>query len=123
MQQNEIRVVPQEQLLEAVGSLKSSELSFDNLHCLTAVDRKDKIELVYIFYSFKTRQQIILKVFLSPDKPEIESLTKFYKSADWFEREVYDLFGVKFLNHPNLRRILNPDDWSGYPLRKDYSHQ
>ncbi len=115
-------IVPKDQLLGVVDYLKRGELLFDNLHCITAVDRKEKIELVYIFYSLKNRHQITLKIYLPRDNSEVESLTKFYRSADWFEREVYDLFGVRFLNHPDLRRILNPYDWQGYPLRKDYSH-
>lgn len=115
-------LVPKELLLEVAGYLKSGEFAFDNLHCLTAIDRIERLELVFIFYSLKMRQQIILKIYLSPDGLEVESLTGFYRSADWFEREVYDLFGVRFLHHPNLRRILNPDDWKGFPLRKDYSH-
>ncbi len=115
-------VVPGNLLLGVMGYLKGGELLFDNLHCITAVDRLERIELVYMFYSFKIRHQLTLKIYLSPDDLEVESLTKFYRSADWFEREVYDLFGVRFLNHPDLRRILNPYDWKGYPLRKDYSH-
>lgn len=113
-------IVPQELLLAVVSCLVGQDLSFDNLHCITAVDRQERIELVYIFYSFKNRQQIILKVFLPVDAAQVESLVDLYCSADWFEREVYDLFGVKFLNHPNLTRILNPDNWKGYPLRKNY---
>jgi len=115
-------VVPGDQILGIAGFLNSAEFSFNNLHCLTAIDRKENIELVYIFYSFKIRLQITLKVCLPVDSLEIESLTNFYRSTDWFEREVYDLFGVKFLNHPNLCRILNPSDWKGFPLRKDYSY-
>ncbi len=115
-------VVPKELFLEVAGYLKSGELFFDNLHCVTALDRKDRIELVYIFYSFKMRHRLILKVYLPAGDPEAESLAQFYRSADWFEREVYDMFGVKFRGHPDLRRILNPPDWEGYPLRKDYSH-
>ncbi len=115
-------IVPQELLLEVVSCLKAEEFSFDNLHCITAIDRVERIELVYILYSFKNRNQVILKVHLPIDAVEVESLTKFYRSADWFEREVYDLFGVKFLHHPNLVRILNPVDWKGYPLRKNYTN-
>ncbi|MDO8663147.1 MAG: NADH-quinone oxidoreductase subunit C [Candidatus Omnitrophota bacterium] len=115
-------IVPQELLPAVANYLKGQDLSFDNLHCITAVDRLERIELVYIFYSFKNRQQAIVKVYLPIDAAEVESLTKFYRSADWFEREVYDLFGVKFLNHPNLARILNPQDWKGYPLRKNYTN-
>jgi len=115
-------IVPGSMLAEVAAYLKSAEFSFDNLHCITAVDRVERIELVYIFYSLKNHNRVILKVYLPPGELQVESLTKFYRSADWFEREVYDLFGVKFLNHPNLERILNPRDWKGYPLRKDYAN-
>ena len=63
---------------------------------------------------------LTLKVFLSLDDPTVETLSGLWKSADWLEREVFDLFGVKFLNHPDLRRILNPDEWTDYPLRKNF---
>ena len=64
---------------------------------------------------------VILKTRLVLNDLTVESLAKIWKSADWLEREVYDLFGVKFLNHPDLKRILNPDDWDVHPLRKDFS--
>lgn len=121
-EQTKAVVVPKALLLEVTGYLKNGELAFDNLHCVTAVDQKERIGLIYIFYSFTVRQRLTLKIYLPADGPEVESLTGFYRSADWLEREVYDLFGVKFLNHPDLRRILNPDNWEGYPLRKDYAH-
>lgn len=113
-------VIPGQLFLEVAAYLKSGEVGLDGLHCLTAVDRKEKLELVYIFCCSKARHQLILKVYLPDDDPRIESLSGLYRSADWFEREVFDLFGIKFLNHPNLIRILNPEDWKGYPLRKDY---
>lgn len=112
-------IIPKNKLLETARSLREGALAFDDLHCITAVDRKDKIELVYLFHSMKRRRMLTLKVELALDDLKVESLTALWKSADWFEREVYDLFGVHFLNHPDLRRILNPYDWAGYPLRKD----
>lgn len=117
---NNISVIPKEKLLEA-ANIKLSE-GFEVLHCLTAQDNKESVELVYIFQSLKKHQMFTLKVELSLDDLVIESLSRLYKSADWLEREVFDLFGVKFINHPGLRRILNPDDWEGFPLRKDYTH-
>jgi len=113
--------IPRELLLDVAKYLGGAELSCDNLHCLTAVDRQERIELVYVFFSLRLRHRIIIKVNLALDDLKVESLSPLWRSADWFEREVYDLFGVTFLNHPDLRRILNPDNWKGYPLRKDFS--
>lgn len=115
-------VIAKEAILEFSHFLKNGPLAFDTLSCLTAVDRKDVIEIVYILDSSKNKIEITVKIKLFVSAPlEVESVSSLWKSADWFEREVYDLFGVRFLNHSNLKRILNPDDWKGYPLRKDYS--
>ena len=119
-ERKESLVLNRESFLAVAQFLKADELSFDNLHCVTAVDWKDKIELVYHLYSFKQRFMATLKVFLTMQDLTIETLSGLWKSANWLEREVYDLFGVKFLNHPDLRRILNPDEWTDYPLRKDF---
>jgi len=115
-------IIPKENFFGAVLYLKTHEPVFDSLHCLTAIDRKDRIEVVYVFYSLKNKLKLTLKVNLKNDDLTIESVSSLWKSADWFEREVYDLFGVRFLNHPNLKRIMNPDDWQGHPLRKDFTH-
>ncbi len=114
-------VIPKESLLEIAAYLKNPPLAFDNLHCITAVDRKEKIELVYILYSIGEHHSVTLKIYLALEDLNVASLSEVWKSANWLEREVYDLFGVVFLNHPDLRRILNPYDWKGFPLRKDYS--
>lgn len=114
--------IPKEQLLEVARYLRNHELAFDNLHCITAIERNERIELVYAFYSMQKRHMATLKTYLPLNNLSIESLTAFWKSADWFEREIYDLFGVIFLKHPDLRRILNPYDWKVHPLRKDFSH-
>ena len=114
-------IVPKAKLLEVARFLKDGELAFDTLHCLTAVDRKDKIEVVYILYSIGKHHCVWLKVFLPMDDLKVESVTSVWRAADWFEREVYDLFGVQFQNHPDLRRIMNPESWSVYPLRKDFA--
>jgi len=115
-------IVPKESLLEVAQYLKNPPLVFDNLHCITAVDRKEKMELVYILYSIRERHGVTLKVYLTPEDLNVASLSALWKSANWLEREVYDLFGIIFSGHPDLRRILNPYDWKGYPLRKDYSN-
>ncbi|MDD4879466.1 MAG: NADH-quinone oxidoreductase subunit C [Candidatus Omnitrophica bacterium] len=111
--------IPREALPETARRLVSE--GFDNLHCITAVDKKDDIELIYTFYSMDKHACVTVKTRLPLDDLNIESLANLRRSADWLEREVYDLFGVKFLNHPNLKRILNPDDWDVHPLRKDFS--
>lgn len=113
-------VIKKETLGDLAKFLKEGDLSFENLHCLTAVDWKDKIEIVYHLYSFKQRFMLTLKLLLPMQDLTVETLSGLWKSANWLEREVYDLFGVKFLNHPDLRRILNPDEWTDHPLRKDF---
>jgi NADH-quinone oxidoreductase subunit C len=115
MSNGEVLVVPKDGLLEAARGLVGR--GFDSLHCITAVDNKDHIELIYSFYSLKKHAGVILKTRLAGDL-SVESLEKYWKSADWLEREIFDLFGVTFLNHPNLKRILNPDEWTIHPLRK-----
>lgn len=121
MQPDEILVVPKDSLLETARNLKNGPLAFDNLHCITAIDRRENVELVYTLYSIREHRSLTLKVYLTYNDLNITSLTGFWKSANWLEREVYDLFGVVFLDHPDLRRILNPYDWKEYPLRKSYS--
>jgi NADH-quinone oxidoreductase subunit C len=66
------------------------------------------------------KQRVRLRVFLPSDEPVIDSITSVWPSANFYEREVFDLFGVRFSGHPNLRRIMMPDEWEGHPLRKDY---
>ena len=103
----------------------SSELLFDSLMNLSGVDDfKDTLLSVYYHLeSTKLKHKITIKVSTDRDKPEIPTVSEVWKAADWHEREAYDLFGIIFLNHPDLRRILMPYDWdAGYPLRKDYEN-
>jgi NADH-quinone oxidoreductase subunit C len=95
-------------------------LDFDFLFCLTCVDWKTHLTMVYHFTSTIHRHQLVVKVKLDRNNPEIETLCDIWRTAEMLEREVFDLFGVKFINHPDLRRLLLTDDWVGYPLRKDY---
>ncbi len=103
-----------------VFALLKDEFSFESLQCLTAVDRKAAIEVVYHVYSFTRRLMVTLKVVLPMDDLQVASVTGLWSSANWFEREVYDLFGVTFQGHPDLCRILNPESWTEHPLRKDF---
>lgn len=100
--------------------IQDQRLSFDSLMCLSGVDYTDQLGCVYHLHSMRHNHRITIKIFMSYDKPEIPSVSSLWKTADWHEREAYDLFGIVFLNHPDLRRILLPDDWEGYPLRKNY---
>ena len=105
--------------------LVASELLFDSLMNLSGVD-EIKANLLSVYYhleSTKLKNKITLKVSTDRNKPEVTTVTEVWKAADWHEREAYDLFGIIFLNHPDLRRILMPYDWdAGYPLRKDYEN-
>jgi NADH-quinone oxidoreductase subunit C len=102
-----------------------ADLNFEVLSDETAVDwpKEEKIQLVYHLYSYSGRHQIVLKVDLPRDNPKIATIENIWKVANWFEREIFDLFGVIFEGHGDLRRILLPEDWEGYPLRKDYIEQ
>lgn len=115
-------VTPKESLLEVARYVKNPPLALDNLHCITAIDRKERMELVYTLYSLCEHHGLALKVHLTPQDLNVASLSGLWKSANWLEREVYDLFGITFLDHPDMRRILNPYDWEEHPLRKDYSN-
>jgi len=111
-------------LREICGFLKDGpELYFDFLEDLTATDhpKENLIRVVYHFYSYRHRHSFIAKAELDRKNPQVDSLEPLWKAANWMEREVFDLFGVTFKGHPDLRRILMPDDCVGTPLRKDYS--
>jgi NADH:ubiquinone oxidoreductase subunit C len=99
----------------------SRELEFDYLFCLTCIDWKTHLTMVYHFTSTYRRHTIVIKSKLDRNNPEIESVAAIWRTAEFHEREVYELFGVKFLNHPDMRKLLLTDDWSGgFPLRKDF---
>ncbi len=98
-----------------------SSLAFDYLFCLTCVDWKTHLTMVYHLSSTSYRHSIVIKSKLNRDKPEIESVAAIWRTAEFHEREVYELFGVKFLNHPDLRLLILPDGWEGRnPMRKDF---
>ncbi len=110
---------------------RDSELYFDFLACITAIDNfpdSETIEVLYHLNSIPFEHQLVIQVILArnlPDNqlPEIDSVSDIWKTADWHEREAFDLVGINFKNHPDLRRILLPADWVGHPLRKDYQEQ
>ena len=109
---------------------ESPELDFNFLMDLTAVDylkfadgtikKEPRFEVVYHFYALKTNQRFRLKVPVSEENTEVDSLTHLWPSANWYEREVWDMFGIRFRGHPNLKRILMYEEFKGHALRKDY---
>jgi NADH-quinone oxidoreductase subunit C len=104
------------------GFLKYDQ-GFARLSTVTAVDRypaEPRFEVVYHLHSVERKQRVRLKCRVSGTEPAIDSVTAVWRGANWYEREVFDLFGIQFRNHPNLKRIMMPDDWEGHPLRKDY---
>ena len=115
--------VPRDGILEACYFLRD-EHDFDLLADVCGADRgpeeDPRFEVNYHLFSTVHHQRLRLKVLLSEDDPTVESVTDVWRTADWHERETYDMFGVKFANHPDLRRILMPSDFDGHALRKDF---
>lgn len=117
-----IKVVP-EILADVARCLRDdSALQFNYLMCLSGVDYGpgQNLGVVYHMQSMTLMHQIVLKVDLPRESPTVPSVALIWRTADWHEREAYDLFGIRFEGHPDLRRIFLPDDWEGHPLRKDY---
>jgi len=115
-------ILPAEKLHEVAKSLKENpQTKMDYLFCQTAVDRKDGFHVVYHLTSSVYHHSVVLRVVL-PDKvsPTLPTVGDIWPAAEYYEREVFDLFGIRFENHPDLRRLFLEDDWVGYPLRKDY---
>jgi NADH-quinone oxidoreductase subunit C len=111
-----------EKIVSVCGFLKY-DLGFVRLSTITGVDwypAEPRFEVVYHLHSLDRNERLRLKCRLPGGDPQIDSVTEVWRGANWFEREIFDLFGVRIRNHPELRRILLPDDWEGYPLRKDY---
>jgi NADH-quinone oxidoreductase subunit C len=117
-------LVPPEHLLALAGFLAGDkDLAFTYLSDVTAVDRfpvEPRFELNYHLLSISRRDYLRLRLSLPGESPAIESVIPVWPTANWHEREIFDLFGIRFEGHPNLRRILMPDNWEGHPLRKDY---
>lgn len=101
------------------------DLAFEVLSDLTALDlpKDNIIQVVYHLYSYTKRHQIVLKADLPREGPALKTVEGVWRAANWMEREVFDLFGVVFEGHPDLRRIMLPEDWVGHPLRKDFVEQ
>lgn len=117
--------VNKEELLSIAQELKQNEhTQFNFLFCQTAVDFQPKLEVVYHLRSTKFQHEVELKVTLSDrENANVDSVAPIWKAAELFECEIFDLFGIKFNGHPALRRLFMPQDWFGYPLRKDYQDE
>jgi NADH-quinone oxidoreductase subunit C len=118
-------IVDKEYIFDTLQLLHATEnLYFDMLSCLTGVDNgveAGTMEVVYNLYSIPYGHSIMVKVVLPRENPTIASVESIWKTANWHEREAFDLLGIQFEGHPDMRRILLPSDWVGHPLRKDYS--
>jgi NADH-quinone oxidoreductase subunit C len=116
-------IVPASLIVEAATHLRdATDAAFDYLSDLTATDwppRAERFDVIYCLYSTRHRHRVRLKVKVGENQP-LASVTGVWTAANWLEREVFDMFGVNFTGHPDRRRILMPDDWQGYPQRKDY---
>ena len=110
------------QIVDVCRFLKH-EQEFVRLSAITAVDwqpANPRFEVVYLIHSLSRNARLRLKCWMAETECEIDSVTGIWRAANWYEREVFDMFGIRFRNHPDLRRILMPTDWEGHPLRKDY---
>ncbi len=119
-----IQLKPENWLKIAKWMQSDDELHFDSLQCNTGMDLGEGIlESRYNLHSMKHLHKIEVRIKVTNDKPNIPSVELVWRVADWFERETYDMFGINFIGHRDLRRILLPEDWEGWPLRKDYQEQ
>ena len=120
---NELTIyIARESIREACARLKSEGLTdfLSDLTCADYYPRDPRFEVAYHLLSIRHKARVRLKVVLAGDDAVVESITQVWPSANFFEREVFDLFGVRFLGHPYLRRIMMPENWDGHPLRRDY---
>jgi NADH-quinone oxidoreductase subunit C len=120
---NELSIyISREHIRDAMTQLTSQGLInfLSDLTCADFYPREPRFELAYHLLSIPRKERVRLKVKLSGEDPVIESIVPVWPSANFFEREIFDLFGIRFLGHPHLRRIMMPEDWEGHPLRKDY---
>jgi NADH:ubiquinone oxidoreductase subunit C len=118
-------IIPHDELYPVMNTLRhDQELRFDYLFCLTCVDWKDHLMMVYHLLSKTHGHTLVVKAKITDlVRPRIESVASIWKTAELHEDEVFDLFGVTFLNHPNLRRLFLEEDWNGFPLRKNYEDE
>ncbi|MDP2599477.1 MAG: NADH-quinone oxidoreductase subunit C [Deltaproteobacteria bacterium] len=121
---NETAVIAKDKIVEVIRFLRDTEgLEFNFMMDLAGADypeREERFEVVYHLYSLKIKKRIRLKVRVAENQLVIPTIISLYKAANWFEREAFDMYGIRFEGHPNLKRILTFDEFEGHPLRKDY---
>jgi|APDOM4702015191_1054821.scaffolds.fasta_scaffold210202_2 NADH:ubiquinone oxidoreductase subunit C len=117
--------VPKEEIVGVLTKLKKDDATQLNfLMCQTAVDRKTYFEVVYHLHSYPLKHDMVVKVQLDDrDNAEVDSIVSLWAGAEFYENEMYDLFGIRFNGHPHLRRFMLGDEWPGFPLRKDYTDE
>lgn len=126
-------IVSADKLIDVMKFLRDqSSLEFNFLQVVSAVDYialpatderaevKPRVEVIYVLYSFARKMYLNVKVVLPRDAAKVHTVSHLFRAANWYERECFDMFGIEFVNHPHLERILLPEDWVGYPLQKDY---
>jgi len=119
-----IQIKPENWLNIASWLQSDDDLYFDSLQCNTGMDLGEGVlESRYNLHSMKHLHKIEIRIKVTAEKPDIPSVEQVWRVADWFERETYDMYGINFIGHRDLRRILLPEDWEGWPLRKDYQEQ
>jgi NADH-quinone oxidoreductase subunit C len=117
-----VEIAP-ERLLEVARFVKGPPLSFvllADLSCADFPEEPGRFRVAYHLFSLESGQRLRLRAWAGADEPALDSVTSVWRTADWHEREVWDMFGVRFHGHPDLARILMPLDWEGHPLRRDY---
>ena len=120
---NELTIQVDPQNVVPALRIAKHDAGFERLSTVTGVDRypaEPRFEIVYHLQAIAKKQWLRIKTRVAGENPEIESAFSVYRSANWYEREIFDFFGVRFLNHPDMTRIMMPADWVGHPLRKDY---
>ncbi len=119
--------ISKEDLTAVAEELLQNPLTyFDMLSCITGLDNgpdAGRMEVIYNVYSIPLNHHLMVKITIPRDALEVETVSHIWKTAEWHEREIFDMYGIYFMNHKDLRRILMPADWEGHPLRKDYKHQ
>jgi len=113
-------IVDATQLKPLMTPLRTGKMQMDYLFCLTCVDVKTHLTMVYHLSATTHRQSMVIKANVSREQPSIETLCDIWRTAEFLEREVFEMFGVIFLNHPDLRRLILEDDFKGFPLLKDF---